>query len=150
MSVSFHKKYKAKKGWLIVATILFLIVLPIVLYLFEDENPDLLTFLLIYSLPMGLLFWMYFDTSYQIMNDKIYYRCAFLKGEIEIASIKELEVGATMYVGLKPALAFKGIIIKYGKYDDIYIAPENNDELANDLLAINPSIVVKNHVDSIK
>lgn len=143
MSVSFHKKYKAKKGWLIVATILFLIVLPIVLYLFEDENPDLLTFLLIYSLPMGLLFWMYFDTSYQIVNEKLYYRCAFFKGEIEIATIKELEVGATMYVGLKPALAFKGIIIKYGKYDDIYVAPENNDELANDLLTINPSIVEK-------
>lgn len=143
MSVSFHKKYKAKKGWLIVATILFLIVLPIVLYLFEDENPDLLTFLLIYSLPMGLLFWMYFDTSYQIVNEKLYYRCAFFKGEIEIATIKELEVGATMYVGLKPALAFKGIIIKYGKYDDIYVAPENNDELTNDLLTINPSIVEK-------
>ena len=143
MSVSFNKKYKAKKGWLIVATILFLLVLPVVLYLFEDENPDLLTFLLIYSLPMGLLFWMYFDTSYHIVNEKLYYRCAFFKGEIEIASIKELEVGATMYVGLKPALAFKGIIIKYGKYDDIYVAPENNDEIANDLLAINPSIVVK-------
>lgn len=143
MSVSFHKKYKAKKGWLIVATILFLIVLPIVLYLFEDENPDLLTFLLVYSVPMGLLFWMYFDTSYQIVNEKLYYRCAFFKGEIEIATIKELEVGATMYVGLKPALAFKGIIIKYGKYDDIYVAPENNDELTNDLLTINPSIVEK-------
>lgn len=77
------------------------------------------------------------------MNGNLYYRCAFFKGEIEIASIKELEVGATMYVGMKPALAFKGIIVKYGKFDDIYIAPENNEELVSDLLAINPSIVVK-------
>ncbi len=143
MSVSFNKKYKAKKGWLIIATILFLLVLPVVLYLFEDENPDFLTFSIIYSLPMGLLFWMYFDTSYKIMNEKLYYRCAFFKGEIEIASIKELEVGTTMYVGMKPALAFKGIIVKYGKFDDIYIAPEKNEELVSDLLAINSSIVVK-------
>ena len=143
MSVSFNKKYKAKKGWLIIATILFLLVLPVILYLFEDENLDFLTFSIIYSLPMGLLFWMYFDTSYNITNEKLYYRCAFIKGEIEVASIKELEVGATMYVGLKPALAFKGIIVKYGKFDDIYIAPENNEELVSDLLAINLLIVVK-------
>lgn len=143
MSVSFNKKYKAKKGWLIIATILFLLVLPVVLYMFEDETPDFITFSIIYSLPMGFLFWMYFDTSYNITNEKFYYRCAFFKGEIEIASIKELEVGATMYVGLKPALAFKGIIIKYGKFDDIYVGPEDNDEMVNDLLAINPSIIVK-------
>ncbi len=45
-------------------------------------------------------------------------------------------------VGLKPALAEKGLIIKYNKFDTIYIAPESNEELIKDLLAINTAILV--------
>jgi hypothetical protein len=45
-----------------------------------------------------------------------------------------------MWSGVRPALASKGLIIKYNKYDDIYIAPENNNEMIKDLLKVNPAI----------
>ena len=50
--------------------------------------------------------------------------------------------GKTMWVGLKPALATGGIIIKYNRFDDIYLAPKNNEELIEDLLKLNRDIVV--------
>jgi len=47
-----------------------------------------------------------------------------------------------MWSGTKPALAKNGLIIKYSKYDEIYLAPENNNEMVTDLLKINPNIKV--------
>ena len=46
-----------------------------------------------------------------------------------------------MWTGIKPALAKKGLIIKY-KYNEIYIAPQSNAELVADLLYINPEIKI--------
>jgi len=48
-----------------------------------------------------------------------------------------------MWSGIKPALARNGLIIKYAKYEEIYLAPENNDEMVADLLKINSEIKVK-------
>ncbi len=47
-----------------------------------------------------------------------------------------------MWSGIKPALARNGLIIRYHKYDEIYIAPESNDEMIDDLMKLNPSIKV--------
>ena len=91
-----------------------------------------------------LLIWIYVDTSYKIENDKFKYHSAFLRGEIEISKIREIAQGKTLYSGIKPALATNGIIIRYEKYNEIYVAPENNDILIADLLKLNASIVVNN------
>ena len=45
-----------------------------------------------------------------------------------------------MWSGIKPALARNGLNIKFNQFDEIYIAPENNDEIITDLLKINPKI----------
>jgi hypothetical protein len=34
------------------------------------------------------------------------------------------------------------LIVKYNRYDDVYVAPEDSDNLIRDLLAINPAIKV--------
>jgi len=47
-----------------------------------------------------------------------------------------------MWSGTKPALARNGLIIKFNKYDEIYIAPERNNELISDLLKVNPEIKI--------
>ena len=47
-----------------------------------------------------------------------------------------------MWSGIKTALSTKGIIIKYNMYDEIYLAPENNNELISDLLKINQDIII--------
>jgi hypothetical protein len=70
------------------------------------------------------------------------YRSGFVRGKIDILSVKEILKGKTMWSGLKPALATKGLVIKYNKYDEIYVAPESNDEMISDLLKINPEIKI--------
>lgn len=47
-----------------------------------------------------------------------------------------------MWAGTKPALATKGLIIKFNKYDEIYIAPEDSDIMINAFLKINPEIII--------
>ena len=56
-----------------------------------------------------------------------------IKGKIEIKEIREVIKGKTLWVGLKPATARKGLIIKYGKFDEIYMSPQTNDEFINRL-----------------
>ncbi len=52
-------------------------------------------------------------------------------------------MNANLYSGLKPALAFKGIIVYYGKYDEIYFSPKTNASFVEELLKINNSIVIQ-------
>jgi hypothetical protein len=70
------------------------------------------------------------------------YRSGFLQGKIPISGIREIQDGKTGWAGVKPALSSGGIILKFGKYDEIYLAPECNSELIQDLLEINPRISV--------
>ena len=82
------------------------------------------------------------NTYCKIQGDKLIYRSGFIHGEIDINNIKEIIKGKTMWVGLKPAFAIGGLIIKYNRFDDIYLAPKNNEELIEDLLKLNGDIVV--------
>lgn len=142
MNKSFEKFYRAKKGVFITLVIVLLLIFPPILIYFNSQIPKVYIFLIVYYLPVSVLVWMYFGTSYWIKEKTFFYTCSLIKGEIAIDSIKGLEIGVSMYSGIKPALAFRGIIIKYNKFDDIYIAPENNEEFMNDLLAINPTIKI--------
>jgi hypothetical protein len=137
------KKYKANRKGFINYLLIGSIILPIFIFFLDKntfiEKPFILLPLLI---PIVLIFWIYFDTSYKIENNYLMYRSAFLKGKIEIQSIREILKGKTMWVGTKPALAINGLIIKFNKYDEIYIAPENNNELISDLLKVNSTIKI--------
>ncbi len=89
-----------------------------------------------------LLLIIYFTTSYQIDDQYLRYRSFIFFGKIKIENINKLEVGKTMYVGMKPAFARHGIIVRYNKYDEIYISPPDNNEFVEELLKINPEIEV--------
>jgi len=64
------------------------------------------------------------------------------RGKIAIDAIREVEKGATMWSGLRPALARKGIVVKYNKYDEIYFSPDTNDTFIQALLDIKGDILV--------
>ncbi len=137
------KTYKAnKKGfakYLLVGSIL----LPLLPFSLDKSTFIDKPFILLPLLsPLVLITWAYFGTVYKIEENNLIYRSAFLKGEIAILDIKEIQKGKTMWSGIKPALAKNGLIIKYDKYNEIYLAPENNDEMLADLLQINPEIIV--------
>ena len=88
------------------------------------------------------ILWILHGTNYELTQEHLKYRAAFLKGSIPIESINELIVGKTMWVGFKPATARKGIIVKYGKMDTIYISPESNEAFVKKIKELNPEIKI--------
>ncbi len=138
------KIYKANRKGFINYLLIGSVILPIIIFFLDKitftEKPFILLPLLS---PLILILWIYFDTFYKIEKNELIYRSGFLRGKIEVLNIKEILKGKTMWVGIKPALARNGLIIKFNKYDEIYIAPENNDELISDLLKLNSEIKIK-------
>ncbi|HEA30578.1 MAG TPA: hypothetical protein ENH91_11380 [Leeuwenhoekiella sp.] len=136
-------QYKARKGLVIRLLLLLVLVLPVIMYVLDrstfDKKPILLLPLLI---PISLMLWVYFDTSYRIKNKRFYYRCGFLKGDFSITDIKEIGHRKNVRSGIKPALARNGLLIKYKAHEEIYVAPVNNQQMIDDLLKINKSIRV--------
>ncbi|MEQ8475370.1 PH domain-containing protein [Fulvivirga sp.] len=90
----------------------------------------------------GLVLWVYFGTSYSITQHTLSYRSGPIRGKIEIEKIKEIIKGKTLWVGLKPATSTNGLIIKYGKYDEIYISPKTNELFIQKLLELKSDIKV--------
>jgi hypothetical protein len=137
------KIYKAKKGSLIHSIILLLAGLPFFIYLIDSETIETYPIILLPLIsPLIFILWFYLGTSYKLESHQLYYKSGFIKGKIPVSAIREIHKDTTLWAGLKPALASGGIIINYGKFDEIYIAPENKEELIKDLLNLNPSIKI--------
>ncbi len=137
------KKYKANKRGYYTFLVIGIMALPVVIFLLDQsvfmENPFVVLLLILPGLPV---LWIYFDTYYTIVGHTLHYKSAFIKGGIDINSIKQITKGKTMWSGIKPALARKGLTIVYRANEEIYIAPQSNDELIADLLKINKNIKV--------
>jgi len=137
------KIYAAKRGSFIHGLLAGAFILPVVVYFADNATfsgkPHLLLPL---AAPLVLFVWLYFDTYYTIENGQLKYKSAFLKGTIDIQQIRKIINGKTMWVGVKPALARGGLILKYNRYDEIYLAPADKDAFIADLLALNPAMEV--------
>lgn len=118
-------------------------LLPIIIFFIDKNTFTEKSFirLPVWS-PLVLIFWIYFDTFYKIENNELIYRSGFLRGKVKICIIKEILKGKTMWSLIKPALGRNGLIIKFNRYDEIYIAPESNNELISNLLKVNPEIKI--------
>lgn len=137
------KTYAAKRKGLILYLFFGFLALPLVFIFFNVALIQTTPFILVPLVaPLLLVLWLYFDTSYKIENGVLLYRSGFLKGHVDISAVKEISKGKTMWAGIKPALAANGIIIKYNQSDEVYLAPENNDEMVADLLKVNSGIKV--------
>jgi hypothetical protein len=94
----------------------------------------------------GLLLWILLGTNYKIEGSYLKYKSGPITGKIDIFRIHTIEHQKNWMVAtsLKPALGSKGIIIKYNKFDDIYISPKKKQEFIDSLLEINSHIEIKN------
>jgi hypothetical protein len=130
-------KFNSAKGFVFPAVIGLLAVLIVLSLVAQAYLAAFIT-----GLVLLLFIWMLYNTYYVIKDNQLLYRSAFLKGVISIDAIYEIERNKTMYAGLKPALATKGLIVKYNKYDDIYLSPKDADEFVEALIKINPAIKI--------
>ena len=92
---------------------------------------------------VGLIIWIWVNTYYEIKDGLLHYKSGPLKGKISISSIIKITQNQTMYAGTKPALARKGLIITYGKWNEIYISPLLDNDLIKELKKINKGIILK-------
>ncbi|WP_313190842.1 PH domain-containing protein [Sphingobacterium sp.] len=126
--------------------IFFAILIPVFTGILAISKAPLSEYLTVLPTLLAciLVFYLitYFTTSYKIDSEYLRYRCLVFFGKVKVKSIRRIEVGKTLYSGMKPATAMKGLIIYYDKYEEVYISPIDNEEVVNVLLKINPQIEV--------
>ncbi|MBT1706623.1 PH domain-containing protein [Fulvivirgaceae bacterium PWU5] len=107
-------QYPSKKGVLtgsIMAIVLLLLVGEMLVLPFH-ENPIAYAVL---ALPVGLMAWTWFGTSYRIDAGHLYFASGPFRGKIALASITQVTCGETIWVGYRPASAGKGIVVRYNR-----------------------------------
>ncbi len=138
-------KFKTRKdpflSILIISLCLLLGGSTITIFIDEGFTRGTILFSIITLLLITFVIGMY-NTSYTLSNGYLTYRSSILSGKIEIKRIREIVKGKTMYVGFKPAAATKGLIIKYDKYEEIYISPKTNDSFIEAILKIKNDITI--------
>ncbi len=146
METSHHLKFKSRKDELFTTINFAVIGLLIVLMIYQVINDFNLAGMIALLVPtffvIVLLGMIYYRTHYSLTQQHLYYRSGVINGKILLSDIREVVVDKTLWVGLRPATARKGIIIKYKKYDELYISPESNEKFVAALLERSSGIKV--------
>jgi hypothetical protein len=99
-------------------------------------------------MPAGLLLWFWFGTYYSIRPGTIEYHSGPFFGKIQISSIKKIKKNKGLFVGLRAALAFGGMVLTFNRWDEIYISPRDPEEFIHHLLEQNPQIEIEGFSDT--
>ncbi|WP_179317025.1 PH domain-containing protein [Winogradskyella undariae] len=140
-------KFESKKDILFSVIILglnafFITIIVLGLINGEIEQQEYWPLIVIFGVVI-LIFWLFFGTNYELTKqDGLIYKCGPLKGQIKIEEITQIIKGKTLWVGLKPATSRNGLIIKYNKYDEIYISPKTNETFIKKILELNSNIKI--------
>ena len=140
-------KFNSKKDILFSIIILglnaFLIGIANVVILDKEmEKGDYWALILIVAV-VGLMFWLYFGTNYELTKKNgLTYRSGPFNGKISVDRITEIIKGKTLWVGFRPATSRKGLIVKYDKFNEIYISPKTNEFFIEKILELNEEITI--------
>lgn len=127
------KKFRSKIDWWLVVLILTTLSYPIADGLANKQY----VFSLIMLSFLGIISWSFFKIKYVIEGSTL--KVWWIK--IDIHSIKR--VYKTNNPLSSPALSLDRIAIVYNKYDEVLISPKLKKELVEELLKINPNIIVE-------
>jgi hypothetical protein len=122
----------------------------LLMQLFREPNTidrlDLLT-IGTWLVALGLHLWQWNGTYYELKDCHLHYRCGFTKGSLPVESIRKVETNTRAWGNVQAALAFKGMMITYNKWDEVFIAPKDETAFLKKLLELNPGIEVKKPQD---
>ena len=119
-----------------------LVIVHLVFRLFVENELEFIWSDILLVFIGGLLLWLNFGTEYILTPSELKYSSGPLRGKIKLENIHEVIEGKTMWSGIKPATAKYGLIIKYGKYDQIYISPDSNDKFIKKITELNNNIKI--------
>lgn len=134
------KKYPSKISYGLLSFIFLVFYAPIVPAFLRDEiNSKIIGFIVFQSFVFALIVSLFLKTEYIIDKTQLIIKCGFFSYKpIDIKEIKE--ISETKSIQSSPAPSFDRIEIKYGKFDETIISPQNKFSFAKDLVKINPSI----------
>jgi hypothetical protein len=94
-------------------------------------------------LALGLFFFLLLKTTYYAIDD-VNLTCHFLgfRKKINLQEITKIEQQKGLYAGLKINTAWKGLVVSYGKWDEILISPADEAGFIAAVKAKNPSLKV--------
>lgn len=85
---------------------------------------------------------MLYSITYSISGNLLLIKCGlFYRKTVDIDSIKS--VRSTNNLLSSPAASFDRLEIRFNKFDSVIISPERKVQFVDQLLVINPSIIVK-------
>ncbi|WP_070137939.1 PH domain-containing protein [Crocinitomix algicola] len=137
-----YKSYKVKIDWWFVILVELICIAPIpFIYSSNSDFSEVILpsiILLISAIGVGYIF---MGTKYYIDKNQFFIKAGFLmKINIPVEKIRSIEKTNSKLSA--PAPSFDRLLIKYNKYDEVIISPNNQKELAADLLQINAEIQV--------
>jgi hypothetical protein len=148
-NIKVQMRYNSKRDPLygvVFLIIIFVIMISVGSMFWADEDVPLIIIIptcVFCFAVIGFIVWIWLNTYYEIQDGLLYYRSGPIKGKLPVKSIIKITQNQTMYAGTKPALARNGLIITYGKWNEIYISPILADELIRELKKINKGIILK-------
>ena len=141
-------KFKSRKDWLFLTVIFGTIALCAALVTGAVMNDgerfgSVVAIATVTGLVSWLLLSVLLSTRYSVDEDYIYYKAGPFKGKVEIQSIREIQVGKSMWTGLRVATAMDGLIIRYDQYNEVYISPDSNSSFIEKLKQVKPDLILK-------
>lgn len=123
--------------------VVFLVFFGPLVSLFYGKGFDGQTILIFLAMVVlfGLILHMFFNTTYKIENEKLYIKCGFFKYRpVNIREMKKISKSYNLISS--PAASFDRIEISYGRFDELIISPKNKHQFAEELIKINPNIIL--------
>ena len=141
-------KFKSRKDWLFLTVIFGTIALCAALVTGAVMNDgerfgSVVAIATVTGLVSWLLLSVLLSTRYSVDEDYVYYKAGTFKGKVEIQSIREIQVGKSMWTGLRVATAMNGLIIRYDQYNEVYISPDSNSSFIEKLKQVKPDLILK-------
>ena len=133
-----RKKYAARKEF---GFGLVFLLCPLVAWAIPLLHPGI--FLFLFALTITAFFlWVWFGTYYLLDGEYFIWRSGPFRKRIPIREIAGVTKNVRSLSGMRPALTFEYLKIRYNTYDDVFIAPENEDGFIGELTGLRPEIAV--------
>ncbi len=93
------------------------------------------------GLGIGILFFALLKTTFYTVDEAFLICHIFgFKKKILLSEIRKIEPQNGFYAGLKINTAWKGLVVKYGKWDEILISPAKEQQFIETIKTKNPTL----------
>ena len=142
-------KFKSRKSWGITLVLALSILACNMVWLDTTETSVVILITkILCSLVSLILMWIWLGTYYKIEGDYFFYRSGPISGKVPIAKIRKIEIDTTKWMGLKPALATKGMVLHHDGFNEIYISPKDEDAFLDKMCSINEQLLVMKFIEA--